>query len=188
MFRYCLGRHIKDLAGFNSTPSCDRRLRKLLEAKYIERKRHIWGIPYIYTLSHKGRMLLNVNKRAETIRLDQVHHDITVIDCVIYFLKQYNISLNDITTEKELHSRAGFTTRKHAPDFVIHKGDENYAFEIELTPKAYETLSKNVKTNYIDYDRQIWITDDKKVKRNLEKLQNSYSLEIMDLGVIKNGN
>jgi len=187
MFRYCLGRHIGKLAGFQSVPSCDRRLRKLLESKYIERKRHIWGIPYIYTLSHKGRMLINVNKAPVKIRLDQVTHDITVIDCVIYFLDKYNITLDDITTEKELHSKAGFTTRKHAPDFVIFKDDETIAFEIELTVKALTTLEKNVKTNYLDYDRQIWITDNAKVKRNLQGLQKIYNLEIVDLGVVKDG-
>ena len=104
MFRYCLGRHVKELAGFKSIPSCDRRLKKLLEAKYIERKRYIWGIPYIYTLSHKGRAILGVNKNPVTIRLEQVTHDLTVIDCVIYFLEKYNLLLGDITTEKELHS------------------------------------------------------------------------------------
>jgi len=187
MFRYCLGRHIKQLADFSTIPACDRRLKKLVEAKYIERKRHIWGIPYLYTLSHKGRAILGVNKKPVTIKLEQVTHDITVIDTVIYFLEKYNITLSDLTTEKELHSTAGFTTRKHMPDYVINKDGEAIAFEIELTAKAKDTLAKNVKTNYLNYDRQIWITDNTTVKKNLHELKNTYTLEIIDLENIKNG-
>lgn len=180
-FRFCLGRHIKVFAGFTGQGACDRRLKKLIESKYIERKRYFYGIPYIYTLSHRGRMLLGVNKRAENIKLEQVHHDITVLDTVIYYMKKYNINLDNILSEKELHSINGFTSRKHAPDFIFDKDNIKTAYEIELTPKAFETLSKNVKTNYLNYDEQIWITDNKKVRENLEKLKDEYDLEIMDL-------
>lgn len=37
-WRVCLGRHIKELAGFTGQRACDRRLRKLINAGYIKKK------------------------------------------------------------------------------------------------------------------------------------------------------
>jgi len=52
-FRFCLGRHVMVLCGFSGARATDRRLRLLLDAKYLERKKYLYGIPYMYTLSHK---------------------------------------------------------------------------------------------------------------------------------------
>jgi DNA-binding Lrp family transcriptional regulator len=46
-WRVCLGRHIRELAGFTGERACDRRLRKLIEAGYIERKHILYGVPAI---------------------------------------------------------------------------------------------------------------------------------------------
>lgn len=180
-FRFSIGKHIKILAGFSSQRSCDRRLKKLLEAKYIQRKRYFYGFPYIYTLSHKGRMLLGVNKRAENIRLDQLSHDICVVDCAIYFLRNYDFCLDFLTSEKELHSINGFSGHKHTPDFVLEINGIKTAYEIELTPKKTNTLENNVKVNYLNFDNQIWITDNKKVKQNLEEIKKQYEIQVVDL-------
>ena len=186
-FRFCLGRHIKSLAGYGSLRATDRRLKILVEAGFLERKKYIFGIPYLYTLSHKGRMLINVNKRAEQIRLDRITHDIHVLDTAIYFLEKYNISLENITTEKELHSLDGFGLRKRYPDFIINHNGEQKAVEIELTAKNKITFGNNVKTNYLNYDSQIWVTNNSSVRNSLEKLKNSYSnIVVLNLGEILN--
>jgi len=186
-FRFCLGRHIKTFAGYSSLGATDRRLKVLVEAGFLERKKYIFGIPYLYTLARKGRNLISVNKRAEQIRLDRISHDINVLDTAIYFLNKYNISLESITTEKELHSLDGFGLRKRYPDFIINHNGEQKAVEIELTPKNKNTFENNVKTNYLNYDSQIWITNNTTVRNSLEKLKNSYSnIAVLDLGEILN--
>ncbi|MCL2838174.1 MAG: replication-relaxation family protein [Oscillospiraceae bacterium] len=186
-FRFCLGRHIKAFADYSSLGATDRRLKILVEAGFLERKKYIFGVPYLYTLSHKGRKLIGVNKRAETIRLDSITHDIHVLDTAIYFLNKYNISLDDIVTEKELNSLNGFGLRKRYPDFVINQGETQKAVEVELHPKNKNTFENNVKTNYLNYDSQTWITNNPKVRRMLQVLQNAYSnIEIMRLEEVSN--
>jgi len=78
-FKFCLGRHIRILGGFNGARAADRRLKALTEAGYLSRKKYLYGIPYLYVLSHKGRILIGVNKREDKIRLEQITHDIIVL-------------------------------------------------------------------------------------------------------------
>ena len=181
-FRFCLGRHIKVFADYGSLRATDRRLKLLVEAGFLERKKYIFGIPYLYTLSHKGRTLLGVNKRADTIRLDTVTHDIYVLEAVIYYMAKYNVSLTDIESEKELHIKDGFSTRKHYPDFVVSSNGKTLAVEIELNPKAKERVEKNIRENYLNYDSGVWISDNLKVLRLLNNLISIYSnIDILNL-------
>jgi len=181
-FKFCLGRHIKVLAGFSGAGTSNRRLRLLVEAGYLQRKKYLYGIPYLYTLTHKGRILLGVNKREDKIRIERVTHDTYVLDTLIYFLAKYNISLADIESEKELHIKDGFGIRKHQPDFVAIIENKHYVVEVELNPKAKDRIENNIRDNYLNYDEQIWITKDNKIFGIIEKFQNSYSnIEIVRL-------
>jgi len=174
-FRFCLGRHVLALADFSGLRATDRRLRALVEAGYLERQKYLYGLPYLYTLTHKGRVLIGANKREDKIRVDKITHDIYVIEAVIFFLKKYNLSLTAIESEKELHVKDGFGQRKHQPDFVFYLADKRYAAEVELNIKARERLEKNIRDNYVSYDGQIWITNDKKVFALIKIYQNEYS-------------
>jgi len=181
-FKFCLGRHIKVLAGFSGARASDRRLKLLVDVGYLQRKKYLYGIPYLYTLTHKGRILLSANKREDKIRIERIAHDIYVLDSLIFFLAKYNISLADIESEKELHIKDGFGTRKHQPDFIFTKNNKRYAVEIELNPKAKDRIENNIRDNYLNYDEQIWIAKDNKIFATLQKFQNDYSnIEIMRL-------
>jgi len=57
-FKFALGRHVGALAGFAGSRACDRRLKALVDAGYLNRKKYLYGIPYLYTVSHKGRIVL----------------------------------------------------------------------------------------------------------------------------------
>lgn len=173
-FKFCLGRHLLALGGFSGSRATDRRLRALVEAGYLTRKKYLYGIPYLYTLTHKGRMLLGVNKREDKIRVDKITHDIYVLDVVIFYMKKYSVSLMNIESEKELHIKDGFGTRKHQPDFVVTIEGKRYAVEIELSPKTKERLEKNIRDNYLAYDGQTWITNDTKVSALLHRFTNDY--------------
>jgi hypothetical protein len=91
-FRFCLGRHIRVLAGFSGVRATNRRLKILLEAGYLERKKYMYGVPYLYTLTHKGRILSGSNKRQDKIRIDRIMHDISVLDTVVYYASLYRRS------------------------------------------------------------------------------------------------
>ena len=185
-FKFCLGRHIRKLADFSGVRAADRRLKVLVESGYLKRQKYLYGIPYLYTLSHKGRILLGVNKRADQIHLEQITHDIYVIETIIFYLRHYALTLDEVVSEKELHIQDGFGERKHHPDFIILNQDKKYAVEIELTPKNRVRLEKNIKANYLNYEAQIWITDNQKVRALLESFSSKYpNMQIKNLKEMK---
>lgn len=187
-WRYCLGRHIKILAGFPSQRSCDRRLKVLLETGFLNRKKIIYGVPSIYTLPFKSKMLIGANKRQDKIRLDNIIHDIAVLDTAIYMMSKYNISLSDIQTEKQLHSIDGFSIRKHQPDFVFTKDSKTYCVEVELTLKAKERIENNFKSNFLNFDIQIWVLEDNpKLIRVIKDNKLQYpNIQITDIKEVRN--
>lgn len=156
-WRFLLGRQVRFLADFSSTRTTDRRLKILRENGYIEKQKILYGVSSLYTLSHKGRVLAGVNTKSEKIRLEQIFHNIYVVDSAIYFFKNKIATLEQIVSEKQLHSIAGFSNRKHMPDFIIKSDNETNCVEIELSLKAKSRLQKNIEDNFTEYDKQIWI-------------------------------
>ena len=49
-------------------------------------------------------MLIGANKRQDKVRLDNIAHDIAVLDTAIYFSKKYNIAFGNIITDKQLRA------------------------------------------------------------------------------------
>ena len=181
-FRFCLGRHIRVLCGFSGARASDRRLKLLVEAGYLAREKYLYGIPYMYTLSHKGRILLGANKREDKIRVDRITHDIYIIEAIVYYVLKYGGSLSDVESEKELHIKDGFGLRKHQPDFVVSSADGHIAVEVELNPKPKNRMEENIRENYLKYDRQVWITNNSKVKSLLKGFSGEYSnIEVLRL-------
>ena len=174
-FRFCLGRHVRVLCGFSGARASDRRLKLLVEAGYLERQKYLYGIPYLYTLSHKGRILLGANKREDKIRVDRITHDIYVIEAIIYYGLKCGVPLSAIESEKELHIKDGFGIRKHQPDFVVQLNDQSIAVEVELNPKPKGRMEENIRENYLKYDRQVWITNNSKVRSLLRGFTGEYS-------------
>jgi hypothetical protein len=177
-FRVVLGRHIKELCGFNDFRACDRRLKQLIDGKYITKDRVLYGVSAIYTLTHKGKVLIGVSKRQDKFRIDQIRHDIIVLDTICYFLKNGKIKLDEIVTEKELHAVDGFSARTHYPDYITvdFEKNEKIAYEIELTPKNKKRFEKNVRDGFLYYNIQNWIVPkhEHKIIRLLEEFKNKY--------------
>ena len=181
-FKFCLGRHVREIIGFTGSRATDRRLKALVEAEYLSRKKYLYGVPYLYTVTHKGRILIGANKRENKIRLEQIAHDIYVLDTLIYFKEKYGLVLNQVESERELHIKDGFGARKHQPDFVFTYEGKRCAVEVELTPKAKANLEKNIRDNYLGFDKQIWVTGDNKVFALLQTFANLYAnMEIIRL-------
>lgn len=188
-WRVCGSRHIKFLAGFTGQRATDRRLKILIEAEYLERKKYLYGVPSIYFVTPKGKKLIQSNARPEKVKIEQIVHDMTVLDTAIYFMHKESLSLNDITTEKQLHQLDGFGMRKHRPDFIYTKNNETNCVEVEMTPKSKTRILNIIKDNFIDYDAQFWIVPDTQSKIRKILLDNKMiyaNTEIINLEEVKN--
>lgn len=187
-WRFLLGRQIKILCNFKGQRACDRRLKKLIEAEYLERKYFIFGIPGLYFITKKAVDIFNLDFFTPNIRIEQIEHDIAVIDTAIFLISK-GISLKDITTERELKHINGFGNPKHDPDFVYVKDKKTYCVEVELSTKKQVTIEKNIKDNYIKYDTQQWFIPKGKIKI-MEYVKNAsakYSnVEIIQLEEVQN--
>ena len=187
-WRVVLGRHLRVLADFSGERACDRRLRTLIEAGYLERKKYIYGVPSLYSLTSNGKKLIQINYRNTSVKLDQVIHDIAVVDTAIYYTKKENVKLSDIHTEKQLHITDGFGNRKHQPDFIFTKDNKKYCIEVELSQKEKSRLTKNIKDNYMNFDFQNWIIPKNKVKiyEMVSDISKQYNnVQILDLEVVQ---
>jgi len=163
-WRWALSRHIRYLGEFSGQRTCDRRLKLLIEAGYIDRKHVLYGIPALYFVTHKGKVLEGLSLKADKFKVEQITHDIAVLDTVIYFLLKHQVPLAAITTEKQLHQRDGFGIRKHRPDFVFLLDGKNHCVEVELTPKAKTRMGKILQDNFMAYDYQNWIVPHTQIK------------------------
>ena len=187
-WRVCQGRHIRELAGFSGQRACDRRLRKLVQAGYIKREKILYGVAGIYSNTAKGAKLeglLNTNRK---IRIEQIRHDIAVVDTAIFFNKVHGVAYSDIRTEIELHRQDGFGIRKHRPDFVFRRDGKEICVEIELSLKSKDRFENIIKTNFLEYDKQIWIVPDidNKIAKTLKKSKTTYTnIEIIELSQVQ---
>ena len=181
-WRFALGRHIQHIAGFPSTRTTDRRLTKLIQMGYIERKKVIYGTPSIYTLTAKGMSLINKKSNEGKIRIEQIIHDIAVLDTFIYYIKSQKIDKAEVITEKEMHGLDGFGVRKHQPDFIIKKTQT--CVEVEISLKAKDRLNKIIENNFKEYQGQIWVVPsaEHKIIEIIEKAMEKYTeIQLMAL-------
>ena len=183
-WRAVQGRHIKELAGFDGQRVCDKRLRKLIQAGYIKREKILYGVAGIYSNTSKARNIAAIANTDQKIRVEQIKHDIAVLDTAIYISKKHNIPFSDMTTEMELHRKDGFGVRKHRPDFIYTIDGKTTCVEIELTLKAKDRLEKNLHDNFMNYENQLWIVPSLHspiadiIKRNIPKY---LSIDIIEL-------
>jgi len=186
-WQICTGRHIKYFAGFSGQRACDRRLRKLIEAGFLERRKILYGLAGVYRNTYKARMLIGV-LREKKIRLEHLRHDIYVLDVAIYLNIRDGIPFECMVTERQLHSKDGFSVRKHRPDFAYVMDSRTICVEVELTLKSMDNFVKNMKENFMNYDVQLWIVPnmDSKIARILQEYAKKYTnIEILELGVVK---
>lgn len=184
-WRAITGRQIAELAGFSSEQTGDRRLKKLIVAGLVERKRVLYGVPYLYSLTAKGKSLIAAPSYKEKFRIEQIRHDLAVVDTAIYFHNKLSVPYGNILSEKQLHRLDGFSNRKHRPDLVFTDTEQkSTCAEIELSLKAKDRLKKNIKDNFINYDLQIWVVPSlqHRIANILQLEQAAYSdIEILEL-------
>ena len=163
-WRFLLSRQIKVLGGFSGQRACDRRLKALYEAGYIDKKHIIYGIPRLYFVTKEAVKIFGLDYYTPNIRIEQIEHDIAVADTAIYLIKNDGIDQKSITTERDLRNRAGFGNQKHFPDFIYTKDGKPHCVEVEISTKRTDVLNKNIIDNYNAYDVQKWIVPSDKAK------------------------
>ena len=175
-WRVCTGRAIASLTGFTGLRACDQRLSKLCEAGYLERKKVLYGVPGIYSITHKGKLLAGLPERQESVRVEQIPHDIAVVETAICLNSANGVPFTDITTEKQLHQQDGFGVRRHRPDFIYTMAGQTTAVEVELSLKAKARLEANILANFKDYDYQVWVVPDmqSRITQILQEQQKQY--------------
>lgn len=187
-WRVTLSRHLKTLAGFSSQRTCDRRLKTLIEAGLLHRQKYIYGVPYLYFLTRTAQALIHVSAHEPKIRIEQIVHDIAVLDTAIFVHNEKAVPFSDMQTEKELHGLDGFSNRRHRPDFVYEQDGKSVCVEVELSLKARTRLEKNTQSNFSNFDKQLWIVPDMHSKISAILQEQSYiypNIELMDLEEVK---
>lgn len=187
-WRVITGKQICCLCGFSGQRACDRRLRKLIELGVIRRQKFLYGVPGLYFLTSAGRNLIQVSEKPEKVRVEQIVHDLTVLDSAIYFNRKHGIPFSSIVTEKQLHKQDGFGVRRHRPDFVFTREQKTFCVEIELNLKSTDRFLKNIVCNFTEYDGQIWIVPDMhcKIARFLLQQKTNYpNIKILELQEVK---
>lgn len=190
---YMTGKQIMLIAGFGGTRATDRRLKKLMDQGWLNRDKKLYGLCGLYTVTAEGMEYFGLNEllrttNIESINLNEIEHNLAAIDSQIYFIRKHSISLEEITTDKEIRRSQGLQIKQHVPDFVINKDGKSIAVEIERTYKGKVRLQKNIEANYTKYDAQYWIVP---VARNTirEILQNLSArfpgIEIFELEAIQ---
>jgi len=79
-------------------------------------------MPSIYLLTRKSKKLIFANQRQDKIRLDQIMHDVTVLDVAICIMKSLGIKAEDMKTEKQLHQQKRLWRKNPSARHCIHKG------------------------------------------------------------------
>jgi hypothetical protein len=183
--RFLLARQIRILGKFNGQRACDRRVRKLIDAGYIERKFYITGIARLYTVTRKAVEVFGLDYYTPKIRLDQIFHDIAVVDTVVYLTHNHGIDPASIITERDRKHIAGFSNPIHFADFSYTTQDgKTVCVEVELSAKKQDTLFRNIQKNYKEYDAQIWVipSDKPKIVESVKRAAQKYgNIEILPL-------
>ena len=182
-----LGRHVRLLCGFTNIHTSDRRLKKLIDGGYLMRKRYIYGVAGILSITPKAQRDFDIYLPIGEQRLDQIEHDIAVVDTVIYMIHKYKIPPELILSEKQLRHEHGFAKRKHMPDFTFTRKEKTYCVEVELSMKAKDRLQKIIKDNYLAYDYQRWVVPQSKIiiRRVLETNSKAYTnIGVIDMEVV----
>lgn len=138
-------------------------------------------------VTQKAKEIFNLQYFTSSIRIENIQHDIAVIETAIY-LSHHGVDYNTIITERELKHQAGFGNPKHYPDFVYSQNNSTYCVEVELSLKKQATLESNIKSNYLKYDNQKWFipVDKVKITEHVIQAEKKYpNIEIIPLDVVK---
>ena len=122
-----------------------RRVKKILEAKYLNHRYVFHGEKGVYTVTAKGRLLCGSElPHLKKIQIGSYYHDLKMISLSLDLIEKYGC---EFLSDRQLRHQYGtgiVGRRGHIPDGVLVFDDEKQiAIELELTKKG-ALLQKNL--------------------------------------------
>ena len=156
-----------------------RRLTRLTEAGYLQRRRFEHGGPRVHWLTAQGwKVSGDPLKAPKAINRVTYFHDIMLVDLAQALTAETGGSF---TPERRLRAdllAKGFRTRRHLPDGLLHlDGQKPIAIELECSMKEARRLRKIVTDYAIDTKFQaVWyFVTNNRVRRLIERATKPYS-------------
>lgn len=179
-FQVCEAKQIENI--FNISPSAAINRMKTLERKgYIISFRKLVELNTCYKLSKKGKDFTNPQNTSLYQPTNGTIKHYVLISSLASILMKKGAFLDNLISDKELMK---INPNEHRPDLVLINGEKKIAFEVELTAKNKNRLSKNIFSNNRNYDKQIWIPGRRYVLNQIKNFKSQYpkiNLTIMDI-------
>ncbi|AEE98005.1 hypothetical protein [Mahella australiensis] len=188
-WKFLLARQIKYIGGFKSDNALYRRLRMLIDARYLKRLYTMYGVPAVYITTSRGKKMAGLDTMlspVSNVSPVSIRHDICVVDAAIYLAQLLNVSFSEMQTEREIRKKQGYELPEHVPDIVISA--QGICVEVELTQKTDNRLKKIISDEYRKYDRVIYVVPNAsgQLYRKIKNIANNYpTVEIIELEVIE---
>jgi hypothetical protein len=188
-WKFLLARHIKYIGGFGSDNALYRRLRMLIDARYLKRLYTIYGVPAIYITTSRGKKMAGLDTMlspVSNVSPVSIRHDMCVVDAAIYLTQLLDVSFSEMQTEREIRKKQGYGLPEHVPDIVIPAQD--ICVEVELTQKTDNRLEKIMSDEYRKYDRVIYVVPNAsgQLYRKIKNIADNYpTVEIIELEAVQ---
>lgn len=150
-----------------------RRIKKLVDNGYIERKNILHGAGAVHLITKKAQNAAGDDLSIlKNISLGGFVHDLRLVDLSLDLQEKYNC---DFISERRLRfwgGLGGVGIEGHIPDGVLEFSDKKkWAIELELSVKAASRL-KNIMSGYagnFDYEEVYYFVSKQVVKNAVEK-------------------
>lgn len=155
------------------------RIKKLVEAEYLERERILHGQSRIHKVTKKGTLasgdhILPVRE----IRLGTFKHDLVLVDLGLQLQEETNGQFIPQRQIRHDEGLSGVGQFGHIPDgYLIIDEDKPIAIELELSVKSRSRLNSIIQDYSSDLGvKEVWYyTDHVNVENALEKATRDYS-------------
>lgn len=163
--RICTAEVVAWLAGYTDYSYCRKSLMRLYNNGYVSIVKGNNG-KNCYFLKSKGlKSIGKYNSRVYEVS-SMTNHCLEVGIVCAWLRATRKLHFSDMMLDMQL--RESQSVGEHRPDIVVG----NLAFEIELNHKRKETLTRNVLSNELTYDGQVWLVPQRKanIRRSLAEI------------------
>lgn len=163
--RICTAEVIAWLAGYTDYSYCRKSLMRLYNNGYVSIVKGNNG-KNCYFLRSKGlKCIGKYNSRVYEVS-SMTNHCLEVGIVCAWLRATRKLHFSDMMLDMQL--RESQSVGEHRPDIVV----DNLALEIELNHKRKETLTRNVLSNELNYDGQVWLVPQRKanIRRSIAEI------------------
>lgn len=169
-----------------------RRIKKLVDHGFLTRENILYGMGAVHRISKEAKDVSGDEiALLSKISLGGFTHNLKLVDVSLDLLEEHENST--FKTEREIRflSGIGLSDHGHIPDgeLVLSNG-KRIAIELEMSVKASSRLDKIMKfySKNLDYDEVHYFATDQIISNALHKARVRYSLEHLNITIIKGDN